>query len=451
MRYYWDVGSGNLVVGPGNRTPAPLFEFKRGDTRTDELVFLTESGTQYDPGAVNIKFGIKLPGAANYIVSNNAFTKSGAGSTAVWTFSPSFVTSELNTALNIGGVGAELASVDADLEFEYSVGGVVVSTKTAPCRIYRDINRGNEGTTGFANPSYPAPTAIELLANKNQILGYCGLDANGKVASAQLPSYVDDVVEYAGTAQLPGTGEAGKIYVTLDTNKTWRWSGSAYVEISPSPGSTDSVTEGSSNLYFTAARVRDAVLTGLSTATSAAISATDSVLGAFGKLQAQITAVAGDIVNAALTGFSTATNSAVTATDTVVQGVGKLQAQVNSLNTRTDAIGLAVSDETTALTTGTARLTFRMPYALTLTDVRISVTTAPVGSTIIVDVNRNGTSIFSTRVSIDASERTSVTAATAHVLSTTALSSDDEITVDIDQVGSSTAGAGLKLWLIGTR
>jgi hypothetical protein len=74
------------------------------------------------------------------------------------------------------------------------------------------------------------------------------------VPSSQLPSYVDDVVEYANLAGFPATGETGKILVARDTGKIYRWSGSAYVEISPSPGSTDSVTEGSVNLYFTNAR-----------------------------------------------------------------------------------------------------------------------------------------------------------------------------------------------------
>lgn len=110
----------------------------------------------------------------------------------------------------------------------------------------------------------------------------------GKVPSAQLPSFVDDVIEAANAAALPGTGETGKIYVTLDDGLTWRWGGSAYVEISPSPGSTDAVPEGATNQYFTVARVRAAVLTGLSTAVSAAITAADTVLSALGKLQAQL-------------------------------------------------------------------------------------------------------------------------------------------------------------------
>ena len=64
--------------------------------------------------------------------------------------------------------------------------------------------------------------------------GVAELDANGKVPTAQLPSYVDDVLEYNAKASFPTTGETGKIYVDLATNKTYRWSGSAYVEISPS-------------------------------------------------------------------------------------------------------------------------------------------------------------------------------------------------------------------------
>lgn len=114
----------------------------------------------------------------------------------------------------------------------------------------------------------------------------------GKVPAGQLPSYVDDVLEVANFAALPGTGETGKIYVTLDDGKAFRWSGSVYVEISPSPGSTDVITEGSTNLYFTVARVRAVVLAGLSTATNAVIDAADTVLVAFGKLQAQVSALA---------------------------------------------------------------------------------------------------------------------------------------------------------------
>jgi len=77
-------------------------------------------------------------------------------------------------------------------------------------------------------------TGKQDLSEKGAVDGYAELDGTGKVPSAQLPSFVDDVIEAADFAALPATGEAGKIYVTLDDNKTYRWSGSAYAEISAS-------------------------------------------------------------------------------------------------------------------------------------------------------------------------------------------------------------------------
>lgn len=106
-------------------------------------------------------------------------------------------------------------------------------------------------------------TPVGIGAVSNSVLGTANgvatLDATGKVPTAQLPSYVDDVVEGANLAAFPGTGESGKIYVALDSNKAYRWSGTVYVEISAAPGSTDSVVEGSTNLYFTNARAQAAV------------------------------------------------------------------------------------------------------------------------------------------------------------------------------------------------
>ena len=118
---------------------------------------------------------------------------------------------------------------------------------------------------------------------------------------------------------------------------------------------------------------------------------------------------------------------------------------------RTEVIQVAVSDETTALTTGTGKLSFRMPFAMTVSEVRASAITAPTGATLIVDINESGTTILSTKLSIDVTEKTSTTAATPAVISDAALADDAEITIDIDQVGSTIAGAGLKVTLIGTR
>lgn len=111
---------------------------------------------------------------------------------------------------------------------------------------------------------------------------------------------------------------------------------------------------------------------------------------------------------------------------------------------------VAASDEATSITTGTNKVRFRMPYAFTLTAVRASVNTAPTGSTIIIDINEGGATLMTTtKLSIDASETTSTTAASAAVLTDTALADDALIGIDFDQVGSSTPGNGVKVCLIG--
>ena len=122
-----------------------------------------------------------------------------------------------------------------------------------------------------------------------------------------------------------------------------------------------------------------------------------------------------------------------------------------SANWNTESLGLSVSDEITNLSVGTTKLTFRMPYALTLTNIRANVNTAPTDAALIIDVNDDGSSILSSKLVIDASEKTSTTSASAAVISQAALADDTEITVDIDQVGSTTPGKGLKLWLLGYR
>lgn len=115
--------------------------------------------------------------------------------------------------------------------------------------------------------------------------------------------------------------------------------------------------------------------------------------------------------------------------------------------TVTENMIVAVGDEATAITTGTGKVTFRMPYAFTVTGVRASLTTASSSGAPQVDINESGVSILSTPLTIDATEKTSTTAATAAVISDASLADDAEITIDIDTAG--TGAAGLKVTLIG--
>lgn len=114
-----------------------------------------------------------------------------------------------------------------------------------------------------------------------------------------------------------------------------------------------------------------------------------------------------------------------------------------------ETIAIAVSDETTAITTGTAKVTFRMPYAFTITSVKASLSTASSSGLPTFDINEGGVTILSTKLSIDANEKTSTTAATAAVVSDAALAADAEMTIDIDVAGTGAKGA--KVYLIGYR
>jgi hypothetical protein len=107
------------------------------------------------------------------------------------------------------------------------------------------------------------------------------------------------------------------------------------------------------------------------------------------------------------------------------------------------------SDEAAPLSAGTAKVTFRMPFLMTLTAVRASLTAAQTaGSILTVDINEEGVSVLSTKLTIDNNEETSVTAATQPVISDISLADNAEITIDVDQVGNGTA-KGLKVYLYG--
>lgn len=114
-----------------------------------------------------------------------------------------------------------------------------------------------------------------------------------------------------------------------------------------------------------------------------------------------------------------------------------------------DSIGIVCSDEATALVTGANVITFHMPYALTLTEVFCGLSTPQTSGTAVeVDVLAGGASVFSTTITVDNTEDTSLTAAVPAVLSTTALTKGQKIQVSILSVGGTTA-KGLKVYLVG--
>jgi hypothetical protein len=119
--------------------------------------------------------------------------------------------------------------------------------------------------------------------------GYASL-VNGTVPTNQLPSYVDDVLEFASLSGFPNAGETGKIYIALETDKQYRWTGSNYLQITNGLiASTNDLTEGSNNLYFTVSRVLATLLTSFTPfGSSSNLAATDSIFTALRKLQTRV-------------------------------------------------------------------------------------------------------------------------------------------------------------------
>ena len=154
-----------------------------------------------------------------------------------------------------GGGGGDVTGVKGNEESTYRTGnvnltpaniGALPDTTVIPSKT-SDLTNDSGFISTETDPTVPswakqstkpAYTASEVGAipttQKGAASGVAELDSGGKVPASQLPSYVDDVLEYSSRSAFPSTGETGKIYVALDTNLAYRWSGSAYVEISPS-------------------------------------------------------------------------------------------------------------------------------------------------------------------------------------------------------------------------
>ncbi len=128
----------------------------------------------------------------------------------------------------------------------------------------------------------------------------------------------------------------------------------------------------------------------------------------------------------------------------------EIHANVNNIEKQAEFWTYAVGDDITAITVGTNKGEFYMPFAFTMSSYRLTVRTGGTVQATIVDINKNGVTTMTTnKLSIDVSEKTSTTAATAAVLTTATWALDDIVTIDFDQVG--TGAAGVQITFYGTR
>lgn len=155
--------------------------------------------------------------------------------------------SENNLTLNVDGQGAHPIYIDNDTKASTFSAGVYTLTLTQfvimgqatwcwlmGAKALSAITADSADSVPWSGVTGKPSLDFIPTSQKGANSGVATLDASGKVPSSQLPSYVDDVLEYASRSLFPSTGTSGIIYIAADTNLTYRWSGSNYVEISPS-------------------------------------------------------------------------------------------------------------------------------------------------------------------------------------------------------------------------
>lgn len=206
-------------------------------------------------GAASFETLKQLVGSANEVI--NVFTYEELEVECTNFASSSSIIKILASSFNDAGgsaiesIGVPSGSTLTDIEnlnFTSSNGSVTITGNNTT----KTIDLTSTGSSAAYVPADPTDwspqpssisNALDQLADRvdgiedsvGQPSGIATLDNTGKVPASQLPSYVDDVIEASNFATLPLTGETSKIYVTLDTNKTYRWTGSTYVEISANP------------------------------------------------------------------------------------------------------------------------------------------------------------------------------------------------------------------------
>ena len=133
----------------------------------------------------------------------------------------------------------------------------------------------------------------------------------------------------------------------------------------------------------------------------------------------------------------------------IESNIDTVESSITALEAVSVVLTYHTGSETDPLAIGTGYIHFRAPFAFTLTEVRASVATMPTGDNLIFDLNEGGSSVLSTKLSIDDSETTSEDATTPYVISDSSIADDALMTFDIDQIGTTTPGNGVRFTIIG--
>lgn len=376
-----------------------------------------------------------------------------------------------------GAVVLAIPSAPADIGAATAAQGAKADTAVQPGSLAAVATSGAYADlTG--KPSIPS-TAGDVGAipasEKGAALGVATLDAGSKIPLAQLPAaaITDTFVVNTEAAMLALSAQVGDVAIRPDITSSFilqvepastlaNWQqiitpsiggGAAVGSATPQAlGSASPGVSGNASREDHVHPMPSAADVGAAAAVHSHDAATTGAAGFMSaadktKLDGVAAGATANATDAQLRDRSTHTGEQAISTVTGLQAA--LDGKASTAQVKQSLI-IACSDETAALAAGAGKVTFRMPYAFTLTGVRASLVTAQTsGSILTVDINETGTSILSTKLTVDNGEKTSTTAATAAVISDTTLADDAEITIDIDQIGDGTA-KGLKITLIGT-
>lgn len=178
-------------------------------------------------------------------------------------------TLHVDSANNRVGVGTTTPSVTFEVVGSILADSIALDASFTPTNAVDVTTKAyvDSEITGAINTS---AAGLQATSEKGQANGYASLDSNSKVPASQLPSYVDDVAEYANEASFPSTGETGKLYIDQSDGDIFRWSGSAYVQINNAVSTSDSATQ--------LATARDFSLSGDVTASAVSFDGTGDVV-----------------------------------------------------------------------------------------------------------------------------------------------------------------------------
>jgi len=364
-------------------------------------------------------------------------------------------TTDINQNLKISTSGS------GDIQFDPIGTGVIAIKGPLQLEAGSNITSSDGGAINFANPigsdsitTRQANTDLAISAQGtgtvkiNDDLTVTGnLIINGGVGNLSVTtlsvedSIIDISAETTGTPSANAgirvvRGDSSAVLLRwTETDDAWQFTndGSAYLNMvgTTSTGNTSLGNVAIAN-YFSG---NGSLLTGITAATAGTVTT---------NAQPNITST-GTLASLTVTGNITSGNANLgnLVTSSYFTGDGSLLTGLKPNLFMT----VALSDETTAITTGVGKITFRAPFDMTLYQIpRASLSTASSSGNPAIDINKNGTTIFSTTLTIDSGEKTSTTAATAAVLSTTTFADDDEITMDIDTAGTGTTGLKVTLY-----